>query len=86
MRSARPSISGMSCSMISTAQPSSVGDVAQQRAERFGLALGDAGGGLVEQQELRLGRHLRGQVADAPRARGELGDQRVGPRVSPRRR
>ena len=50
-RSARLLISGMSCSMTRIAQPGSVADVEQQRAERLGLALGDAGRRLVEQQD-----------------------------------
>src|SRR5205823_11017149 len=56
-----------------------VPDAAKKWTERLGLALGDAGGGLVEEEQLRRGRHLDGQVTDATRAGRELGRQRVRP-------
>ena len=45
----------------------------QQRDEGFGLALGDAGRGLVEQQQPGPGQEDRRQVDDAARAGGEMG-------------
>ena len=63
----------MSCSTMSTAAVELVADLAQQRPERLGLALGDAGRGLVEQDQLRLGRDLRGEVADPAGAGRQLG-------------
>ena len=47
-------MSGMSCSMTSSAQPVSALDAPEQRAERLGLPLGDAGRRLVEQQHRRV--------------------------------
>ena len=45
---------------------------AQHRHQRLGLALGDAGGRLVEQDDVgRLGQHA-GQLDDAPGAGGQL--------------
>ena len=53
-------------------------DPQDQRAERLGLALRDAGGGLVEADDARRDREDRGQLDDAPRAGRELGDVAVG--------
>ena len=53
-----------------------VGDLVQapqERDEGLGLALGDAGRGLVEQEQARLGQDDGGQVHHTARPRGELG-------------
>ena len=45
-----------------------------ERAERLGVLLGDAGGRLVEQQHPAAERDLAGELDDAARAGGEIGD------------
>ena len=49
-----------------------------QRTERFRLALGDTGGGLVEADHAGRDREHRGKLDDAPGAGRELGDEAVG--------
>jgi hypothetical protein len=49
----------------------------QERAERLGLALGDADGGLVEQQHLGVVGEDAGQVDDAAAAGGQLAGELV---------
>ena len=56
---------------------------AQQGDERLRLALGDAGGGLVEQQQPGSGQHDRGQVDHPPGAGGQLGDAVVAEPLDP---
>ena len=64
--------SGMSCSMTRIAAPSSLADAQQQRAERLGLALGDAARRLVEQDDRRAVGDDAGEVDDAARAGRQL--------------
>ena len=45
-----------------------------QRAERLGLPLGDAGGGLVEAEQAGVEREQAGQLDDAAGAGRQLGD------------
>ena len=45
---------------------------AEERDERLGLALGDPGGGLVEEEQPRAGQHDRRQVDDPPGPGREL--------------
>ena len=58
-------------------------DLEQERPERLGLPLGDAGGGLVEAQHPGVGGEEARQLHDAAHAGGELVDEalrRSGPR------
>ena len=56
-------------------------DAQQQRAERLGLALGDAGGRLVEAEHPGVGGEQAGELDDAPHAGRQLADEplAVGP-------
>ena len=63
-------MSGMSCSMTSRLAPRASRMRDEQRAERLGLALGDARRRLVEQDHRRLVGEHAGQVDDAARAGG----------------
>ncbi len=60
--------------------PQLVADAAYQGPESLGFALGHSCGRLVEQQQTRLGRDLRREIADPTHASGQFGGQRVGPR------
>jgi hypothetical protein len=53
-------------------------DRLDQRAERLRLLLGDARGGLVEQDEARVEREERAELHDAPRPGRQLHEQGVG--------
>ena len=55
-----------------------VADVEQHRAERLGLALGDARRRLVEQQHVGVVRQRAGEVDDAAGAGRQLADELVG--------
>ena len=71
-------MSGMSCSITSIAAPSSRRISLDQRTERLGLALRDAGGRLVEAEHPGVEGEQPGQLDDAAGARGEVGDAAVG--------
>ena len=53
-------------------------DLDEQRAHRLGLALGDAGGRLVEAEHPGVEGQQAGQLDDAAGAGGQLGDGLVG--------
>src|SRR5438132_853618 len=55
-----------------------VADLAQHRAERLHLALGDARSGLVEQQHARAERHHRPELREPAGARRQLGHMAAG--------
>ena len=74
-------MSGRSCSITSTPQPVSLDEAGDDRPERLGLGLRQAGRGLVEQQHLRLGRHDAGDVDRAAGAGRQLADELVGERA-----
>ena len=69
MRSLIAMTIGMSCSMIRIDDPSSRWIVVIERAEGLGLLLRDTGGGLVEEDELRVERDQAAELDDAARAR-----------------
>ena len=64
--------SGTSCSTSRMVDARHLVELLEQRDERLGLALGDAGGGLVEQQQARAGQHDRRQVDHAAGAGREV--------------
>ena len=64
--------------MMRIDDPSSRWIVRDQRSERLGLLLRDAGGGLVEQDELRVECDQAAELDDAARARRQFDEQRVG--------
>ena len=68
-------MSDMSCSIDDEAGAERVADAQQQRAERLGLALGDARRRLVEQDHGRLVGEHAGEVDHAARAGGQLADE-----------
>ena len=68
----------MSCSMMSIDAPSSRRTSHEQGAHRLGLALGDAGGRLVEAEHAGVEGEQAGQLDDAPGAGRQLGDGLVG--------
>ena len=55
-----------------------VADAHEQRSERLGLALGDAGRRLVEQHQHGVLGQEAGQLDDAPHAGRQLGGELVG--------
>ena len=77
-RSLMPMISGMSCSITSTDALELAADVDDDGPERLGLALREAGGGLVEAEHPRVEREQAGELDDAARAGRQIGDVRVG--------
>ena len=71
-------MSGMSCSITNSAAPVRSRMSSEQRAERLGLALGDARRRLVEQEHAGLVGHRTRQVDHAAGAGGQLADELVG--------
>ena len=78
--------SGTSCSTSTMVDAGDLVELAQQRDERLGLALGDPGGGLVEQQQPRAGQHHRGQVDHPAGAGRQVRDAVVAEPVEAERR
>ena len=76
-------ISGRSCSTTISVASSSVLHPLDQRPERLGLALGDAGGRLVEADHPGRDREHRGELDDAARPGRQLGDEPVGVAAEP---
>ena len=69
--------------MTSIEAPSSRRMLEDERAERLGLALGDAGGGLVEAEHPGVEGEQAGQLDDAAGAGGEVDDVGVGVAAEP---
>ena len=69
MRSLIDITSGMSCSITSMEAPSSSPHLEQERPERLGLPLGDAGGGLVEAEHPGVRREEARQLDDPAQCR-----------------
>ena len=70
--------SAMSCSIEQHRGVELVADAADERAERLGLALREAGGRLVEQQHARAERELARELGDPARAGREVRHELVG--------
>ena len=78
MRSLIDRIIGRSCSTTIERRVELLLHALDQRAERFGLALRDAGGRLVEADDARRDREHRRELDDAAGAGRQLGDEAVG--------